>query len=326
MTFKIFKNNDGKLTEIEKIDKKEPWDYEKEIQTLVQNNVEVIFPELEFVDDEFTVVTDVDKLRPDSICFNKEAKCFEIIEYKKLKHGGVIDQAMAYLDLLDENKDKFISLYHRKKKELLDSNDINWEETKVKIISPDFTPHQLRAAKRTTEPIEFWLIGKYHGHTTLQMLHEQKKQAYQKTERQYITPSGEYTEEDYLAGKYYPRHKSAIPTEEGIKLFKMMKNKILERYPDLEVKQRSKYAGFYSTKDGSSLCSITVNKSYLDFGYATSQKGVLPESDFVRHMVKENGEKLGFWGLGSYLSRIKNESDIEKTIQLLQKVYDIKMK
>ncbi len=326
MTIKIFKNKDGKLTEIEKVDKDQPWDYEKEIQTLVQNNVGVIFPELEFVDDEFSIETDVGRLRPDSICFNKEARCFVIIEYKKLKHGGAIDQAMAYLDLLDNNKEKFISLYHEKKQELLDPNDINWEETKVKIVSPDFTPHQLGAARRTTEPIEFWLIGKYEGHTTLQMLHEQKKQVYQKTERQYISTTGEYSEEDYLAGKYYPSHKSAIPTEEGIRLFKIMKNKILERYPDLEVKQRSKYVGFYSTKDGSTVCSITVAKDWLDLGYATSEKDVLQESEFVRCMVKENGKPIGFWGLGNYKSRINNELDIEKAIPLIQKVYDIKMK
>ena len=326
MTIKIFKNKDGKLTEIEKVVKDQPWDHEKEIQTLVQNNVQVIFPELEFVDDEFSVETNVDRLRPDSICFNKEARCFVIIEYKKLKHGGAIDQAMAYLDLLDTNKDKFISLYHEKKQVLLDPNDINWEETKVKIISPQYTPHQLRAAKRTTEPIEFWLIGKYEGHTTFQMLHEQKKQEYKKTERQYISTTGEYSEEDYLAGKYYPSHKSAIPTEEGIRLFKIIKNKILERYPDLEVKQRSKYVGFYSTIDGSSVCSITVAKDWLDLGYATSEKNVFQKSEFVRYMVYENGKTIGFWGLGNYKSRINNESDIEKSILLIQKVYDIKVK
>jgi len=327
MTIKIFKNKDGKLTEIEKVDRDQPWDYEKEIQTLVQNNVEIIFPELEFVDDEFTIATDVDKLRPDSICFNKEARCFVIIEYKKLKHGGAIDQAMAYLDLLDENKDKFISLYHEKKQELLDPNDINWEETKVKIISPEFTPHQLRAAKRTTEPIEFWTIGKYDGHTTLQMLHEQKKKLPEKTERQYISTSGERSEEDYLAGKYYKLHnKSATPTEEGIRLFKIMKNKILEKYPDLEVKQRSVYAGFYSTNDGSSICSISAIRNYLDFGYAAREKDILPISDFVEYMVKENGKIRGFWGLGGYKSKINNESEIDRAIQLLQKVYDVKAK
>lgn len=322
MTIKIFKNKEGKLTEFEKVDKEKPWDFEKEIETLVANNVGTIFPELEFITNQLTL----DGLIPDSVCFNNESNCFEIIEYKRLKHGGAIDQAMAYLDLLDENKDKFISLYHEKKKKLLDSKNINWEETKVKIIAPAFTAHQLRAAKRTTEPIEFWVIERYNDAVTLRMLHEQKKHRGKKTERQMIVPTGEYSEEDYLAGKYYIHHKSAIPTEAGIKLFKMMKNKILEKYPDLEVRQRSKYVGFYSTKDGSSVCSITVSKSRLDFGYATTKKGVIPESDFVRYMVKENGKKRGFWGLGDYLSRINNESDIEKAIQLLQKVYDIKVK
>ena len=105
-----------------------------------------------------------------------------------------------------------------------------------------------------------------------------------------------------------------------------MKNKILERYSDLEAKQRSKYVGFYSIKDGSSVCSITVAKDRLDLGYATSEKNFFLESDFVRYMIKENGKPIGFWGLGNYVSRINNELDIEQAIQLLQKVYDIKVK
>ncbi len=319
MTIKIFDNKSGKLTEIEKIDKKEPWDFEKEIQILVQNNVGIIFRELEFVSDEFTV----DELRPDSVCFNKESNCFVIIEYKKLKHGGAIDQAMAYLDLLDENKDKFISLYHEKKKELLDSKYINWEETKVIIISPDFTPHQLRAAKRTTEPIEFWLIERYDDTITLRMLHEKKKQVKKKTEKPRIVTSEEYSEEDYLAGEYF---NNTVPNENAKKLFKIMKEKILETFSDLEVKQRSKYAGFYSIKDGSAICTIEVTRNGLKVCYSTTKKDAIPKSEFVRYMRKENGEKTGHWGVGDYMSKIENESEIDKAIPLIEKVYQMKVK
>ena len=319
MTIKIFKHKEGKLTEIEKVEKDQPWDFEKEIQTLVEKNVDTIFPELEFVESEYML----ENFRIDSVCFNKETKSFVIIEYKKLKHGGAIDQGMAYLDLLENNKEEFISLYHEKKNELLDPKWVNWDETKVIIISPDFTQHQLRAAKRTGEPIEFWLIERYNDAITLRMLHEKVKPVKKKIERQEFTPVGGYSEEDYLAGKYY---NDAIPNEEAKRLFKIMKERILETFADLEVKQKSKYAGFYSTKDGSAVTTVEITRTGLKVCYGTTKKDVIPKSDFVRIMIREDGKKIGHWGAGDYLSKIENESDIEKAIPLIEKVYQLKVK
>ena len=41
-------------------------------------------------------------------------------------------------------------------------------------------------------------------------------------------------------------------------------------------------------------------------------------------MVKKDGKKINHWGLGDYMSEIKNKSDIEKAIPLLSKVYEYK--
>lgn len=319
MVFKIFKSNSDKLTEIKEKEGSKPFKDEKEMQKLVEKNVDTIFPGVEFVESEFSLL----ELRIDTVCFNKETNSFVIIEYKNDKHGGVIDQGMAYLDLLETNREAFLLLYQKQKKELLE--EVNWEETKIIIIAPEYTPHQLRASSRTKDPIELWKIKRFQDETyTLEKIHDKEKR--KKAYKQDTSIIGDYSEEDYLAGKYYPLHKSIIPTEEGRKLFKKMKNRILEVYPNLESQQRSKYVGFYSINDGSSVCSITVAKSYLDLGYATSEKNIFEESDFVRYMIKPDGKKTNFWGLGNYLSRIHNESDIEKAIQLLQKVYDIKVK
>jgi len=153
---KIFKSNADGLTEITEKNENKVFDYEKDLQNLIEKNVNTIFPELEFISSEFPLR----ELRVDSVCFNNQTNSFTIIEYKNIKHGGVLDQAMAYLDLLEKNRNDFIVLYEQQKDKML--KNPNWKEIKVIVISPEYTPHQLRASDRTKDPIEFYQIRRLH--------------------------------------------------------------------------------------------------------------------------------------------------------------------
>ena len=316
MTIKIFKHDEGKLTEIEKKHGSKPFKDEKEMQKLIEKNVDAIFPGVEFVESEFALI----ELRIDTVCFNKETNSFVIIEYKNDKHGGVIDQGMAYLDLLEKNREAFLILYQKQKNELLEN--VNWDETKIIIIAPEYTPHQLRASFRTKDPIELWEIKRFDDETfTLEKIHDKEKG--KKTYRQDSSIIGEYSEEDYLEGKYFREGRGA-PTDEVKKLFKILKSKILERFTDIEIKQKSRYAGFYSTKNDAALCTIVAYGKRIQLNYTIRIKDALPESEFVRYMVNPDGTKINHWGLGDYQSMIDTEKDIEKAFPLIEKVYNLK--
>ena len=153
---KIFKSDADGLTEITEKNENKIFDYEKDLQNLIEENVSTIFPELEFISSEFPLR----ELRVDSVCFNNQTNSFTIIEYKNIKHGGVLDQALAYLDLLEKNKNDFVVLYEEQKDKRL--KNPNWKEIKVIVISPEYTPHQLRASDRTRDPIEFYQIRRLH--------------------------------------------------------------------------------------------------------------------------------------------------------------------
>jgi hypothetical protein len=153
---KIFKSNADGLTEITEKKENKIFDYEKDLQNLIEENVSTIFPELEFISSEFSLR----ELRVDSVCFNNQTNSFTIIEYKNIKHGGVLDQALAYLDLLEKNKNDFVVLYQQQKDKMLKNPD--WKGIKVIVISPEYTPHQLRASDRTRDPIEFYQIKRLH--------------------------------------------------------------------------------------------------------------------------------------------------------------------
>lgn len=312
---KVFQINNEKLIEHKEVSSAKSFDYEKLIQTMVEKNLDVIFPELEFVISEYQL----DDLRPDTIAFNKESRSFAIIEYKNVKHGGVVDQGMAYLDLLEEKREAFILLYKKIKGHLYEIKDINWDETRVIIISPEFSPHQLRAGNRTNEPIELYRIRRYEngilGFERIEQRNDNRTKS--KSRDSAIVRLSEYSEDDYLEGK----HGTQIPNEYTKTLFFKLKNKILDTFLEVENKQKKKYVGFYSKKDGSAICTIEVKKTKLDLCYSTTKKGVIPVDSFVKDWTGK-----GHWGIGDYMSEITNETDIERALPLIQKVYDHKVK
>ena len=91
-----------KRTTLELIER-EPFKLEKDIQSVVESNIETLFG-IEFVTSEFSL----GGFRLDSICFDNETNSFVIIEYKKGSSYSVIDQGYSYLSIMLNNKADFI--------------------------------------------------------------------------------------------------------------------------------------------------------------------------------------------------------------------------
>lgn len=317
MVLKIFKSNSDRLTEIKDRDENKLFDYEKYLQTLIEKNINTIFSELEFIYSEFRV----NELRIDTVCFNNLTNSFTIIEFKNLKHGGVIDQGMAYLDLLEKNRETFILLYQKVKGKIIE--DVKWEETKIIVISPEFTPHQLRAAYRTNDPIELWKINRFEDETiTLQKIDSKQKHISKKVTKYDSISLTDNSEENYLSGKY---EAPSIP-EETRNLFFKLKESILNDFPELESKQRKQYVGFYLIENGKAVCTIEVQQKQLKLDYCTSDKEVLPQIEFIRYMRYPDGKRIGHFGTGDYESVITNDADIEKALPLIKKIYELNKK
>jgi RecB family endonuclease NucS len=99
---RIFSIKGTKLTEITE----EQFPLEKDIQRLTEANLQQIF-ELDLVRSEF----EIHGLRIDTLAFDKESGAFVIIEYKKDRNFSVVDQGVAYLNLMLNNKADFILEY-----------------------------------------------------------------------------------------------------------------------------------------------------------------------------------------------------------------------
>ena len=129
----LYKINGNKLSPINK----DEFKLEKEIQSLVENNLEELF-DLEFVSSEFTV----SDFRLDTLCFDNESNSFVIIEYKKGTSYSVIDQGYSYLSIMLNNKSDFILEYNETKNKSLKRDDLDWSQSRIIFISQSFNAHQ----------------------------------------------------------------------------------------------------------------------------------------------------------------------------------------
>jgi len=111
-----YKIKEGKLELI----KENPFKLEKEIQTLTEKNLKLIFGH-DFVKSEFTL----NNFRIDTLAFDHDASAFVIIEYKRDKNFSVINQGYAYLSLMLNNKADFILEYNESRKNVLKRNDVD---------------------------------------------------------------------------------------------------------------------------------------------------------------------------------------------------------
>ena len=148
----LYKIKDNQLDSL----KRESYELEKDIQSLVEKNVEEVF-DIEFVKSEMSI----DSFRLDSLCFDNNSNSFVIIEYKKGKNFSVIDQGYSYLSLMLNNKSEFILEYNESMGKTLKREDVDWSQSRIIFISPSFTHYQKNSVNFKDVPFELWEIKKF---------------------------------------------------------------------------------------------------------------------------------------------------------------------
>tara|TARA_B100000965_G_scaffold317706_1_gene278314 strand:- start:258 stop:1220 length:963 start_codon:yes stop_codon:yes gene_type:complete len=144
-----------KKKNIEGIDRK-PFKNEREIQTLVENNMEE-FLNLEFVCSEYSI----DGFRLDSIGFDHENKCFVIVEYKKGSSYSVVDQGSTYLSIMYDRLSDFILEYNDRTGSNIRKTDVDFTQSRVVFISTSFNSYQKNSINFSNIPFELYEIKKY---------------------------------------------------------------------------------------------------------------------------------------------------------------------
>lgn len=303
----IFSISNNRLTRI----KETTVSNELELQRITEKNLkEVLF--LEFIKTEVSL----GNLRIDTLAFDNELKSFVIIEYKKDKNFSVIDQGYAYLALLLNNKADFVLEYNEVKDKNMRRDQVDWSQSKVIFISPQFTKYQKQAINFRDLPIELWEYTRYDNGT---ILYNQLKSPDTSESIKKISSKSEivkrvskeiktYTEENHLKNMPY-----------GIKeKYQELKERILSIADDIVVDPKKHYIGF---KSDTNFADINLQKSKIKI-WVNLKYGQLNDSRNIAKDVRN----IGHWGNGDYEVTISSEENIDYLFNLIEQSYKVHKK
>jgi len=135
------------------------FDKEKEIQTLIENNLEVIFG-CRFIETEFSTGSE-HAGRIDTLALSEDNNPV-IIEYKKVASSELVNQSLYYLSWIKDHKGDF-EITARKK--LGKDINIDWNDIRVICIAPEYKKFDIHAVKMMGANIELWQYKRYDTNT-----------------------------------------------------------------------------------------------------------------------------------------------------------------
>lgn len=279
--------------------------YEKEIQKIVEANLNTLL-NLKLIKSELSL----NNFRIDTLAFDTEAKSFIIIEFKRDKTFSVVDQGYAYLSLMLNNKADFILEYNENQDETLKRNDVDWSQSKVIFISPNFTTYQKEAINFKDLPIELWEIKRFENETILfeqiqkanaiesiKTISQSSNEKVEKVNREIKV----FTESDHI-------QKGEFETRE---LYEKLKERLLNLDDNVNVQPKKQTIGF---RVGNNIfCDIVVQAKSLKI-YVNLKSGDLQDAKKLSRDVSN----VGHWGNGSYEIKMSDTEDLEYILSLLK--------
>jgi predicted transport protein len=297
----LYSNQADKLKPINE----KPFKLEKDIQKLFEGNLSVLMG-LELVKSEFVIKS----RRIDTLAFDKQTNGFVIIEYKRDRNVSVIDQGFSYLSLMLENKSEFLVEYNESLSRNLKRDEIDWSQSRVAFVSPNFTENQKMAVNFQDVAIELWEVKRYENDS---ISFNQIRKTSKESIKQIADPQGDidavakeiivYKEEDHLA-------KGSDAIQE---LYENIKNRILE-LDGLEMNLTKFYIGF--KLNNKVVTDVEIQKNSMKHRI-NLKKGQLDDPKGLFTDVSEKGH----WGLGDYETKYDTDVDIDYLMSLVKQSY-----
>ena len=300
----LFSIKGNKLQKIHRID----FRLEKDIQKITEQNIGAIFG-LDFVKSEFQL----NDLRMDTLAFDRETRSFVVLEYKKSSNFSVIDQGYAYLALLLNNKADFILEYNESKDDFLGKKDVDWSQSRVIFVSPQFTKYQRQAIEFKDLPIELWEVTKFKNETVLfnQLQAPKSSESISKVSKKsdlVKKVSDEvrvYTEEDHLK----------TTSDDVRELYDELKERIYNLGDSVEIKPYKIYIAF---KSNTNFADIEIQKNQIKI-WLNLRIGTLDDpKDMTRDV-----SNVGHHGNGDYEFSLKPSDDLDYLMTLIRQSYEI---
>ena len=285
--------------------KEQPFKFEKEMQGLVERNLQTLLG-LDFICTEFAIGT----FRIDSLAYDAERKAFVIIEYKRDKNFSVIDQGYAYLALMLNNKAEFILEYNEAKSHGLKRDNVDWSQSRVIFVAPNFTTYQKEAINFKDLPIELWEIRRFANNTLSfeRIVNRSSKESIKTVSR------SETIAEVSKEIKVYSEQDLLAHTQDDIQnMYAEIREFLLSMGEDISIHPKKKTIGF--NVGAKVFCDFAVQNKGIRM-FLNAKEGTLKDPEGIARDVSH----VGHWGSGDYEIRfpLKNDTGIEYVFSLLR--------
>ena len=273
---------------------------EKELQTLIEQNMEIFFG-VRFLKSEYAVTNG----RMDSIGID-ENNSPVIFEYKRSQNENVINQGLFYLDwLLDHKADFKLLVIDKLGKEAADN--IDWSVPCVICVAHDFTKYDMHAVNQMQRNIKLVSYRRYdNGMLLLEHLNTPiVKPIMENMGNENDTKNS--TQKTHL-------EKLAAISENMKNLYHSICDFIESLGDDIVSNQLKLYLAYKKVQN--MVCIEIYNKQIILF-LKLNPDTVKLENGFTRDM-----RSIGHYGTGDLQITIKNAADFERAKPLLERAYN----
>lgn len=273
--------------------KKIPFDSEYQLHNLTQNHLKELF-KLKLVASEIQK----DDLRFDNLAFDEKTNTFVIIEYKNELNLNVLNQVQEYRELLLSKPEEYADL-------LDDSKEIDFKNTRVMIIGPEFSEKQIEESENLDFPTELYVVS---------LFKEDDKNGcvlYEKTDGNFTKKLDINLDSIKLTRNTLLENKS----EEIIELYIDFENKLLDKFDDLDLKYLVDAVSIKS--QDKYICIVTVKSSIKIIFYTKQLEDSKNKTRDISNIT--TGGELADYEL------TLNHENIDYAIDLIKQVYDQKV-
>jgi predicted transport protein len=292
----------GKLVPI----KEDPFPLERDLQKLIENNLGALLG-LELASSEFAIKN----RRIDTLAYDKDSQAFVIIEYKRNKNYSVIDQGMAYLQLMLDNKAEFIVEYNERKGGALKRSDVDWSQSRLIFVAPGFTQDQREACNFKDLNIEL-LEVKRHVRGLFSITHHTTSASAPSFKEVASQADGAGSVKEELRSYSEEEHfRNGSP--EVVDLYEKLKAGIMNLGDNIEIVPRKQFIGF---KEGKIFTSVVFQKKGLKV-VLNAKWGTLSDPKGLASDVRS----IGHWGNGEYRIELADDVELEYSLSLIKQAY-----
>jgi len=289
--------------------KEKKFDLEKDIQKLTEDNLETLFG-LKFVsglsNNEFSVRVQEQDFYIDTLAFDENQNSFVIIEYKKDRNFSVIDQGFSYLSAMLHNKAEFVLELNRRLGKNYDKSDIDWEQSRLIFISPEFTNYQKNAINFKDLPFSLYEVKAYENG----IVEYDPVKPFKTTESIQTFAKDSIVKDVTKEVKVYTLDDLVKPDWDVTNsLLLEFEKQLMASQPETRVKYTKKYIA-YMSKHGRNYVEIVPNKRGLKIYYRFPY-------DYLKSSLEiTDCSKIGHWTNGQCHVLVSEPEQIPEAIRL----------